>query len=259
MSSPPEPDEAPANAERAGDRAEESAPGWATADELATRHAVSRRTIFRWLASGQVASRDVAGVTQYRLVAARAPTKGATRGATPPPPAVATLGTTIGATIGATGPEPEDARARAERIAEDELARRHEGEPLSELAAELAERLERVEAQVGQLAHARGASSTSSASPRAADARAAAGELEQARLLTELATRHAEQSRADLVETKRQLADARRALEIERERAYRLALVATLPWWQFRARRAMLAEIAAMKALALPAGDEDDG
>lgn len=235
MSPPPDPTPAEARP------AEEDPEGWAGADELATRHAVSRRTIFRWLAAGQVTSRDVAGVTQYRVVGARAP--GKPRGATPPPPSVTS----------APPGERADLADHADRVEGAESGRHAAGEPLPELVAELAERLERVETLVAQVGHraptreARG------------EARSAAGELEQARLLTELATRHAEQSRADLIETKRVLAETRRALEIERERAYRLALVATLPWWQLRARREMLAEIAAMQALALPAGDDADG
>lgn len=215
---PTEAAQAPSAPGAAGDAAE----GWSTADELAARHAVSRRTIFRWLSAGQVVSREEAGVTQYRVVGARPAAKPLRPGST---------------TLGA----PE----RAERAPGGDDARLASPERLADLVEELAQRLGRVEAQLDE-----------DAAAHEADVRGTARELEQARLLTELAQRHAEHSRADLDEVKAHLADALRALDVERERAYRLALVATLPFWQFGARRAMLAEIAAMKALPLPEGDE---
>lgn len=214
MTTPPDVDdtsEAPAAPSAEGDAPET----WSTADELAARHAVSRRTIFRWLSAGQVVSREEAGVTMYRVVGAR--------------------------------PAAKPARALAANGAGED-ARSASPERLADVVAELAQRLGRVELQLDEEAAA-----------HEADVRGSARELEQARLLTELAQRHAERSRADLDEVKERLDDALRALDVERERAYRLALVATLPFWQFGARREMLAGIAAMKALPLRGGDGADG
>ncbi len=216
-----------AGADAAPAAAAAEGPGpWATADELAQRHAVSRRTVFRWLSAGQVVSREEAGITQYRVVGARAPTHGP---ANPPP----------------RSPRGGLASAASERLDGGEGARASAPERLEEVVEDLAQRLGRVEAQLDEEATA-----------HEADVRGSARELEQARLLTELAQRHAERSRADLDEVKARLADALRALDVERERAYRLALVATLPFWQFAARREMLAEIAAMKALPAPEAHE---
>lgn len=214
-------------ADSAADAGEAPA-AWSTADELAARHAVSRRTIFRWLSAGQVVSRDEAGVTQYRVVGARPATKPAR----------------IAPTSGLARRHEPDADADAASAADDAHAASSEG--LAEAVEELALRLGRVEAQLDEEAAA-----------HEADVRGSARELEQARLLTELAQRHAERSRADLDEVKARLDETLRALDVERERAYRLALVATLPFWQFGARREMLAEIAAMKALPLPETDPD--
>jgi hypothetical protein len=210
--------EAAAAAEAASDAGEAPAV-WSTADDLAARHAVSRRTVFRWLSAGQVVSREEAGVTLYRVVGARPAAR--------PARIVATNGL---------------AQRLHEPGADDVRAASPEG--LAEAIEELAARLGRVEAQLDEEAAA-----------HEADVRGSARELEQARLLTELAQRHAEHSRADLDEVKARLEETLRALDVERERAYRLALVATLPFWQFGARREMLAEIAAMKALPIRGAD----
>jgi hypothetical protein len=231
----------------------EDAEAWAGADELAVRHAVSRRTIFRWLAAGQVVSRELEGVTQYRVVGAHAPAKGP-RAPTPPPPAVGPTSPGGPSEMSEGVQSVEDSknveRSDASTAPGAESSGHAAAVALPALDAEVAEvtdRLERLERKL-----------EAGVAPKPPDARTLSRELEQARLLTELATRHAEQSRKDLDETKKLLADTRRALEIERERAYRLALVATLPWWQFRVRREMLAEIAAMKALPMPKDDDVD-
>jgi dynactin complex subunit len=71
--------------------------------------------------------------------------------------------------------------------------------------------------------------------------------VDQSKLLAEISKREAERERSERERFERELQSTKEALEMERRRSSRLAIVATLPWWKPSLKRRLLSE-----ALALP-------
>ncbi len=167
---------------------------WLSATDFALQHKISERTLYRWLAAGRVLSREMGGLTYYRLADSQSPQE--------------------------TSEDYSDL-----------------SEQLSQLMQNLATvylKMSDTDTRIRQLEQFQNQLESFQKS------------ADQSKLLAEISKREAERERSDRERFEKELQFTRDALELERKRSARLAIVATLPFWRLSLKRRLLVEALAM-------------